>query len=71
MQSIVKKQFVQVEGGAVVTPAGALPRPASRPAAPRCEKSVRSISVEGVVRALELVCSCGETTVVELEYPQA
>lgn len=71
MQSIVKKQFVQLDGTAQPAPASALPRPAARPAAPRCEKSVRPVVLDGAVRALEVGCSCGETTLIELEYPHA
>jgi hypothetical protein len=66
VQSIVKKQFVQVDG----MPAADLVRPGAR-AAQRCKKSVRVLRLENVVRALEVTCSCGETTVVEIEYPSA
>jgi hypothetical protein len=62
MQAIVKKQFVQVEGAEV----GAAPRPNA--AAQRCKKNVRLLRVEAVVHAIEVTCSCGESTVVELEY---
>ena len=31
-------------------------------------KSVKLLEHEGVVHAIELVCSCGEVTVLELEY---
>ena len=64
MQTILKKQFVQVDAlapGVVARPGAAAPR--------SCEKSVALLRVEGVVRALELSCSCGEKTVVELDYP--
>ncbi|HVS09623.1 MAG TPA: hypothetical protein VMS76_07085 [Planctomycetota bacterium] len=36
----------------------------------RCAKSVQLLSVQGAVRAIELRCSCGEATVIELEYPE-
>lgn len=63
MQSIVKKQFVQVDALA--------DRPGQRQSASgsRCKKSVRLLRLGAVVQALELTCSCGEVTVVELEYP--
>lgn len=64
MQAIVKKQFVQVDALAV----GAGQRSSSSSAA-RCKKSVRLLRLGAVVQALELTCSCGEVTVVELEYP--
>ncbi|MCY3001661.1 MAG: hypothetical protein NTV21_07645 [Planctomycetota bacterium] len=70
MQSILKKQFVQLDGPAP-TPQGALPRPSSRSGPTRCEKTVKPIVIEGAVRALEVGCSCGETTVIELEFPHA
>jgi hypothetical protein len=65
MHSIVKKQFVQVDA-----PRPAQPSRAGRAAASRCEKGLRPLRIEGVVRAVEITCSCGETTVVELEYPE-
>lgn len=66
MQTIVKKQFVQVDGGAV----GSAPQVDRRTPAKRCEKSVRPLEEGGVVRAIEITCSCGETTLVELQYPE-
>ena len=62
MSSIIKRQNVDVEarGG---------PR-RNVPARPdTCTaKHVRSIEVGGVVRAIEFVCSCGERSVIELEF---
>lgn len=63
MQSIVKKQFVQVDSNAV----GAPPRPGA--VSTRCKKSVRLLRIESIVQAIEVTCACGEITVVELEYP--
>jgi hypothetical protein len=79
MHSIVKKQFVQLDGTlssatpqAGPTPASALPRPAAGAAVGRrCEKSARPITIDGAIRANEVTCSCGETTTIELEYPHA
>ena len=65
MNGIVKKHQVLIEG----TPLAAA-QPGARPA-PRCKKSVRLLRVENAVRALEVTCSCGETTVVEIQYPEA
>lgn len=62
MQAIVKKQFVQIDGAE----AGAAPRTAAT--AQRCKKNVRLLRVDSVVHAIEVICSCGESTVVELEY---
>lgn len=62
MQAIVKKQFVQVD---VQEHAPAV-RGASAPRG--CKKSVRLLRIDGSVQALEVTCSCGEITVVELEY---
>jgi len=44
-------------------------RRASDGAAGDCAKSVRLLREGGVVHALEVTCSCGEVTVVELVYP--
>lgn len=63
MQAIVKKQFVQVDGAA--SSPGA---PVRAGGAARCKKNVRMLRADSVVHALEITCSCGETTVVELEY---
>jgi len=85
MHSIIKKQFVELDGVAApaaasaasttastttpITPPGALPR--SSAGARRCEKSARAITIEGAIRAIEVTCSCGETTLIELEFPHA
>lgn len=69
MQSIIKK--VQVRE---IEPGAAGPRPqASRAHAPAgpCEQGVRTLSENGQIHAIEITCSCGEVTVVELEYPGA
>lgn len=85
MHSIIKKHFVELDGAAAPLAAGPVPTPAptsppsALPSAPprsaatarRCEKSARPITIEGAIRAIEVTCSCGETTVIELEYPHA
>ena len=66
MPSVIKRTSVQL--------ASAAPAPSSKIHAPQgrpCAKSVRPLRVGGVVCALEITCSCGETIVVELDYPQA
>ncbi len=35
-----------------------------------CEKSVELLRQGGVVHAIQITCSCGDTTVVELDYPE-
>lgn len=35
-----------------------------------CEKSARLVHVDGTARAIEIRCSCGELTLVELTYPE-
>jgi hypothetical protein len=63
--SIIKKELVRLaEAGAVPAPARA---PAARAA--RHTKAVQLLRVGARVRALELLCSCGERSVIELEYP--
>jgi hypothetical protein len=54
------------------------PRPPARPAgngstraATRCRKEVELLREGDLVRAIQFKCSCGETTVVELSYPEA
>ena len=64
--SIIKKELVRL------AQAGAPPATAraTAPRAARHHKSVQLLRVGSRVRALELTCSCGETSVVELEYPE-
>ena len=54
MQSIIiKNKHVRIERTAVKCSA---------------EKSVQLLEDRGAVRAIEIRCSCGDTTVIELEY---
>ena len=64
--SVLKARSVRLQEGAATAPAAGAP-PAVRS---RCARSVQLLSVEGAVRAIELRCSCGEATVIELEYPE-
>ncbi|MCZ6597400.1 MAG: hypothetical protein O7B99_07175 [Planctomycetota bacterium] len=65
MRSVIKRDNVHVSD----EPAHGASRPISGPAE-ECEpgKTVRLMRAEGYVRAIELTCSCGETTVLELDY---
>ncbi len=60
MSSIIKNHLVRL-GGDPSTPAPA--RASCSPA-----KEVRLLRADGTVRAIELRCSCGEVTVLELEF---
>ena len=59
--SVIKKNAVRVAGAASVSAGVAAASVAH-------SKSVRLVRIEGVVRLIELTCSCGETSVVELDY---
>jgi hypothetical protein len=71
MHSIIKHDRVSVSDGSAEVPS-ALPArgapAAGGKAAPRCRKSVQLLREKDVVHAVEVRCSCGETTVIELEY---
>ena len=62
--SVLKARSVRLQEGA--TQAAGAPAAARS----RCAKSVQLLNVQGAVRAIELRCSCGEATVIELEYPE-
>ena len=66
MSSVIKKTNVQL---ASTTPATGARNSSAN--APSCTSRVRPLRVGDVVQALEITCSCGETIVVELDYPQA
>ncbi len=59
MSSVIKSGRVRLEA-APLRPRGEV----------SCEKSARVVHVEGVARAIEVRCSCGELTLVELAYPE-
>ncbi len=71
MHTIVKKSFVQVESLGAARPAGVAGRiaAAASSAGARCKKSVKLLRLDAATHALEVTCSCGEVTVVELEHP--
>ncbi|MFT4539824.1 MAG: hypothetical protein ACI841_001356 [Planctomycetota bacterium] len=55
MQPIIKNRRVRLE---------------SKPLACNTNKQVQLLEDEGVLRAIEIHCSCGETTVIELDYTE-
>lgn len=73
MKSIIKKRSVElVERTSEPAPAPGAPRASAPPPQGGAHSKVaRLVRVEGVVRAIELACTCGETTLVELEYEDA
>jgi hypothetical protein len=72
--TILKRGQVRVEKLATPVLGSAEPsrgsaKPVEEPT-PSCEKAVRLLTRGDVVQAIEVSCSCGEVTVVELEYPE-
>lgn len=63
MHSIIKSGHVRKREPGV-------PQPATQRGTPVCHKSVRLLELEQVVHAIEFTCSCGEVSVVELDYPE-
>ena len=71
MQSIIKSARVTLgpRADGFVEPTSALP--SSAPArSERCDKSVRLLDTGGVATAIEVVCSCGEITMIQLDCPR-
>lgn len=67
--AIIKRDRVQLETVRRV-PASPRPRPgAAADEGGACEKRARTVESDGRVVAIEVTCSCGEATVVRLEYP--
>lgn len=72
--SIIKRSKVQVLEGPPAPLPARVGAGASAPATEepeRCEKEVRLVRIAGEVRAVELRCSCGEATTIELAYEDA
>ncbi len=67
MNTIIKKQQVEVRE---LSPAERSLSRRGLQGGESCEKQVRLLLDHGEVIALELVCSCGEKTVVNLEYDE-
>jgi hypothetical protein len=71
MNTIIKHDRVRVGEPSSTTPPALPARSAAANAArngTRCKKSVQLLREEDVVRAIEMRCSCGEITVVEITY---
>lgn len=64
--AIIKRTRVQLDAQPARPSAAA---GASTAAASHSDKSVRLLEHEGRVRAIELTCSCGDVSVIELDYP--
>ncbi|MEZ5973476.1 MAG: hypothetical protein R3F17_01415 [Planctomycetota bacterium] len=73
MQSIILKgNDGRVQSLAVNDLVSGGPKAASKPgksSQDRCETRLEVLRVGGEVRGIEVHCSCGEVTVIELEYP--
>jgi hypothetical protein len=67
--SIIKHDRVRIDDGGA-PPAGP-PGQAAALARPRTPKGVRLLERDGRVHAIELVCTCGEVSVIELDYGDA
>jgi hypothetical protein len=70
MQSIIKSRSVRATDATSGHDAGGVPAVSSGRKA-RCQKSARFVRADERVHAIEITCSCGEVTVVELDYPQS
>lgn len=66
--TIIKRNRVNVGTGHESPTAG---HRAKDPQASAHAKHVRLLEHEGRVRAIELTCSCGDVSVIELDYPDA
>ena len=64
--TIIKRDRVQLESIRRVPTAAQFSTGQDTACAP--QKSVRTVEVAGRVQAIELTCSCGERTVIELDY---
>lgn len=71
MESRILKHSQIVDATGPLPPATPGAKAAPAPAVAKHAKRARLVEVDGVVRAIECVCSCGETTLIELEYPPA
>jgi hypothetical protein len=70
MSSIIKRTEIQQGPTGAPGPTGpALPATAVRARGPHA-KQVELVRVGARIHALELRCSCGETTLIELDYPE-
>lgn len=67
--TIIKRRRVQLEAVHRVPTRAQAASKAQADAAH--EKSVRALTSDGRVQAIEVTCSCGEITLVELDYDRA
>jgi hypothetical protein len=67
MRRVIKHDRIHVEGGGGPGPYAA---PAAHGEAPRhaAGARVRALRLDGRVRAIEFTCSCGEVSLLELDY---
>jgi len=67
---IIKRAQVQLAGVASTSQTASIPSPAA-PLPTRCVTRKSAVLVESAGRpvAIEVTCSCGETTLIELEMP--
>jgi hypothetical protein len=65
LQQIIKHDCVRLDEPSEARPGANAPRSRARGA-----KHVELLRVQGRVHAIELVCSCGETTLIELDYAE-
>ncbi len=64
MGHVIKRDRIRV------VPAG--PKPArAKASASHDEKAVRLVRVDGRVQAIELTCTCGQVSVLEIDYNEA
>ena len=66
MTSIIKSDHVRVLEQSPTGSAGSVAT-----ARQGHEKTVELLRIEGRVQAIELLCACGEKTLIELDYDQA
>jgi len=66
MASIIKSNHVRVQERTAPGAAGS-----AASSRQRHEKTVQLLHIEGRVQAIELVCTCGEKTLIELDYDPA
>jgi hypothetical protein len=69
MTAVIKSSRVRV-GAPATSASGSGDAPAVRraPGRAKCTKQVRPLELEGRLYAIEVRCSCGEVTTVELDY---
>ena len=68
VHSIIKHDRVRIDDSSAELPSALPARGASAKPSPRCKKSVQLLRERDVVHAIEVRCSCGDITLVEIEY---